>query len=111
MNKKELTLEATMENMDEVLSFVDDQLLYYNCPQRVQFPIDVAVEELYTNIASYAYSPETGPATVRVEVLEKPITGCPTIRWPRRIRILMRRSRIVPSAASGSLWSRTAWTM
>ncbi|MCR4764210.1 MAG: ATP-binding protein [Lachnospiraceae bacterium] len=74
MNKKELTLEATMENMDEVLSFVDDQLLYYNCPQRVQFPIDVAVEELYTNIASYAYSPETGPATVRVEVLEKPIT-------------------------------------
>lgn len=70
---KELTLEATMENMDEVLAFVDDELESFDCPMKIQLPIDVAVEELYTNIASYSYAPDTGPATVRVEVKDEPL--------------------------------------
>ena len=32
--------------------------------------IDIAVEELYVNIASYAYAPATGPATLQVELEE-----------------------------------------
>ncbi len=71
---KELTVEAIMDNMDEVLGFVDGELESFNYPPRIQLPIDVAVEELYTNIASYSYIPETGPATVRVEVKEEPLT-------------------------------------
>ena len=72
--EEELTLEATMINMDRVLAFVDERLESYDCPPRVQLPIDVAVEELYTNIASYAYKPEIGPATIRVEVHDDPVT-------------------------------------
>ena len=34
--------------------------------------IDVAIDELFTNIASYAYAPETGKATVRIETEEDP---------------------------------------
>ena len=34
---------------------------------------DVAIDELFGNIAHYAYSPETGPATVGVEVRENPM--------------------------------------
>jgi anti-sigma regulatory factor (Ser/Thr protein kinase) len=35
--------------------------------------IDIAIDELFSNIAHYAYNPETGDATVRVEVVEDPM--------------------------------------
>ena len=61
----ELTLEARTENRDQVLSFVDGCLEQVACPMKIQMQIDVAVEEMYVNIASYAYVPETGPVTIR----------------------------------------------
>lgn len=36
--------------------------------------IDIAIDELFGNIAHYAYNPEVGPATVRVEVVEDPLS-------------------------------------
>lgn len=71
-NLNELTLEAKVENLDQVLSFVDGQLEQLNCPLKIQMQIDVAVEELYVNIASYAYDSPGGSATIRVEVLQDP---------------------------------------
>ena len=35
--------------------------------------IDIAIDELFGNIAHYAYNPEIGQATVRVEVIEDPL--------------------------------------
>ena len=69
----ELTLEASTDNLDDVLDFVDSQLMSYDCDPGIRIPIDVAVEELFLNIASYAYQPESGPATVRVETREEPL--------------------------------------
>ena len=71
--KKELTLDAVMDNLDEVLGFVDCELENCDCPPRIQLPIDVAVEELFTNIASYSYTPDIGTATVRIEVNTDPL--------------------------------------
>lgn len=68
----ELTLDATIENLDRVIAFVDDHLEQYGCSMKTQMQIDVAVEELFVNIAHYAYSPKTGLATVRVEVENDP---------------------------------------
>ena len=71
---KELTLDADVKNLDEVLAFVDEQLEVHDCSPKMQMQIDVAVEELFVNIAHYAYNPETGPATVRVEIQENPLS-------------------------------------
>ena len=71
-NLNELTLEAKVENLDQVLSFVDGQLEHLDCPLKIQMQIDVAVEELYVNIASYAYDSPGGSDTIRVEVLQDP---------------------------------------
>lgn len=71
---KELTLDATIENVTAVTSFVDEQLERLGCPPESQAQIDIAIDELFSNIAYYAYNPETGPATVRVEVLEEPLS-------------------------------------
>lgn len=73
MTPKELTIAATIENITEVTAFVDEQLEQLDCPMKIQIQIDIAIDELFSNIARYAYNPETGDATVRVEVLEDPL--------------------------------------
>lgn len=69
---RELTIEAKIENLDEVLAFVDGQLEELGCSMKAQMQIDVAVEEIFVNIASYAYVPGVGNATVRFESAQDP---------------------------------------
>lgn len=71
---KELTIPATVENIEKVTEFVNSQLEEINCPIKAKMQIDIAIDELFGNIAHYAYKPETGTATVRVEVTEAPIS-------------------------------------
>ena len=70
---KELTINATVENIPAVTAFVDEQLEAFDCPMKAQMQIDIAIDELFSNIAYYAYNPDVGPATVRVEVVEDPM--------------------------------------
>lgn len=70
---KELNIDAVVANIPVVTAFVDEQLEAMNCPLRAQMQIDIAIDELFGNIAHYAYNPEVGPATVRVEVVEEPM--------------------------------------
>ena len=70
---KELTIAATVENIETVTDFVNEQLEALDCPMKAQMQIDIAIDELFGNIAHYAYNPEVGSATVRVEVIEDPL--------------------------------------
>lgn len=70
----ELTVDAKVDNLNVVLSFVDAELEKYECSMKTQMQIDIAVEELFVNIANYAYSPVIGIATVRVEVKDDPLS-------------------------------------
>ena len=70
---KELKLTATVESLDEVLAFIDSELESVDCPMKVQMQLDVAVEELYVNIAHYAYAPGTGEATVSIDITQDPL--------------------------------------
>ena len=70
---KELQVQATLENYEQVSAFVEAELAQRNCPMKVQMKVGIAVEELYSNIANYAYNPEVGPATIQVEVTEDPL--------------------------------------
>lgn len=69
---KELTVEASVENIGEVTEFIDRQLEESGCPVKEQIQIDIAIDELFGNIAHYAYNPDTGPATVQMEVRQEP---------------------------------------
>ena len=62
---KELTLKATIENLTQVTAFIDEQLEALGCSMKAQMQLDVAIDELFSNIAHYAYTPETGEATVQ----------------------------------------------
>ena len=71
---KELTVEAKIENIEAVTDFVNEQLEALDCPMKAQMQIAIAIDELFGNIAHYAYNPEIGQATVRVEVVEEPLS-------------------------------------
>ena len=68
----EMKIEAKVENLDEVLAFVDERLEEAGCPMKVQTQLDIAVEEIFVNIASYAYAPNSGNADIGVEITEDP---------------------------------------
>lgn len=70
---KELTIAATVENIETVTEFVNEQLEALDCPMKAQIQIDIAIDELFGNIAHYAYNPDVGSATVRIEVTEEPL--------------------------------------
>ena len=69
---KELTLEAKVDSLPQVLAFVDEYLESLDCSMKVQMQIDVAVEEIYVNVASYAYAPKTGSVTITLETEDAP---------------------------------------
>ena len=71
---KELTVTAKIENIERITEFVNEQLAFYQCPKNAQIQIDIAIDELFGNIAHYAYTPDEGPATVRVEVVKNPLS-------------------------------------
>lgn len=72
---KELNIAATVENITAVTDFVNEQLDAVGCPIKIQMQIDIAIDELFGNIAHYAYNPNIGPATVRIEVKENPLSA------------------------------------
>ena len=74
----ELTLEATAENLPLVMTFLEEYLTEAGCPLKTRMQITVAAEEIYVNIAHYAYAPGTGEATVRLEITDDPTAACIT---------------------------------
>lgn len=68
----ELTILAAVENIDRVTDFVNEQLEEACCPLKVQTQLDVAVDEVFSNIANYAYQPGSGSATIKVEMEKDP---------------------------------------
>jgi len=78
MSAINLTIEANTDNLDRVLSFVDQRLEELDCSMKVQMQIDLAIEEVYVNVAQYAYQhlpPEErskGMVSICVEDLEDP---------------------------------------
>ena len=72
--RNELDIEADKKNLEAVTEFVNERLEMYDCPMKTQMQIEVAVEEIFVNIASYAYTPDNGRAIVRVEIEPDPLS-------------------------------------
>lgn len=81
----ELKLAAKLDNLNKVLAFIEETIEPVECPMKVKLQIDVAVEEIFVNIANYAYGDGEGYAIIKVELFDDPkrvsITfvdeGCP----------------------------------
>lgn len=70
---KDITVDATLDNLEVVQNFVSEELETQGCSMKVMMQIEIAVEEIYVNIVHYAYNPEIGKATIRCEVTDNPM--------------------------------------
>ena len=70
---RELTVDAIIENIEKVTDFVNEELEKLDCSPKAQIQIDVAIDELFGNIAHYEYNPNVGTATIRMEVVQDPM--------------------------------------
>lgn len=71
--KEELNLEAKVENLPLVSDFLAKLLLPLECSVKTQMQLELVVEEIFVNIANYAYGDKTGQAKVLGQVLDNPL--------------------------------------
>lgn len=69
---------ALLTELGNVTAFVEGELEKADCPMKTQMSVSVCVEEVFVNIAHYAYPDRVGTAEVRVDVDsdEKSIVIC-----------------------------------
>jgi len=68
---KQMELEAKPENLNEALNFINNELRLAGFKPDNTNEIDIAVEEIFMNIANYAYKPESGSACIYIDTFEK----------------------------------------
>ncbi len=61
------TFLAKIESLNEVICFVEEMLSRFDCPLKMQMGICVAIEEVFVNIAHYAYPNGEGNMTLGVD--------------------------------------------
>ena len=68
----EITLPAAVDSIAQATQSVDHLLETVNCPIKAQTQINVAIDEILSNIAYYAYGSESGSMTIRAEASQNP---------------------------------------
>lgn len=69
---KKLIVNASTDNLPKVLEFIDAELEAVGASMKMLFQIDLAVEELYVNIAHYAYAPDDGNVIIQFDSYGEP---------------------------------------
>lgn len=60
------TFPAKTESLSDVLGFVEETLEGFECPMKIQTAICVAIEEVFVNVAHYAYPESNGDMTLHI---------------------------------------------
>ena len=69
---EKITVDALLENLQTVVDFATEKLEARDCSMKAIMQTELVIEEIFVNIASYAYHPEIGPATFCMEFEENP---------------------------------------
>ena len=70
--ERELTVEAKLECLPRTKSFVAAGLEAMDCPEETRKQLLIVVDEIFANIANYAYVGAEGNITVRLKAGEEP---------------------------------------
>lgn len=69
---EKITVEAAVENLQQVVDFATEKLEERECPMKAAMQLELVIEEVFVNIASYAYQPDKGSATFCVDFEDEP---------------------------------------
>lgn len=67
---REMEIGADLENLETVRNYVTEQLEKAGFGPKQIMEVELAVEEIFCNIANYAYKPEKGDVLIRCEISE-----------------------------------------
>jgi len=70
---KKITIPAKIENLPQAIDFINQQLKPFEPISQAQLQLELAVEEVYVNIAKYAYEPGEGKVFISCEIDENPL--------------------------------------
>ncbi len=70
-DENKLVVDAIEEDLDYVEEYIEDKLDSAGCTNKMKIQIRLAVEEVFVNIALYAYQPEVGKVEVLCKVLDE----------------------------------------
>jgi len=74
----EITVNAVPQSITTVTEFAEERMGQMGCPVKVMLQMNVVIDELFSNIARYAYGTSVGTATVRIEKVDNPEGICMT---------------------------------
>ena len=60
------TFPAKTEALNDVLGFVEETLESFDCSMKIQMAVSVAIEEVFVNVAHYAYGDGEGDVTLGI---------------------------------------------
>ena len=69
---EELRLQASDDTLYTVLDAIERQLDENDCPEVIKSIMLVAVEEIFVNIAHYAYGGKSGEAVINLDIKQDP---------------------------------------
>lgn len=72
--KEELVIKAVVENLDSVNSFIHKAIEQFEVSKRTLMQLDLVVEEIFVNIANYAYAPNIGSAKILLNIDTDPVS-------------------------------------
>ena len=78
MSMHKLDIQAAVDNLPVVTEFIEKHLAPAGCSVRTRNEILIAAEEIFVNIASYAYSPDTGNVIIGIGLEHDPLTAVVT---------------------------------
>ena len=64
-----LKLKAIIANVEQATEFINEQLEAMGCSRRSTLQIDIAIDELFSNVCHYAYGDSVGDVLVEIEKL------------------------------------------
>ena len=69
---EKLTIDAKVENLPQVTEFILESLEDKDCKPKTIMQMELVIEELFVNVASYAYNPGIGKCTICKNLGENP---------------------------------------
>lgn len=69
---EKITVEASTDNLQQVIDFATERLEMHDCSMKTVMQMELVIEEIFVNVSSYAYEPDTGDAIICIDFAENP---------------------------------------
>lgn len=71
MGTEKINVKADLTELDHVLGFAEEVVMAAGCSMKMSMQLQLCLEEVFVNVANYAYVPDTGSCEIEIVAKEK----------------------------------------